>query len=152
MKKKIFLDMAEEEVCDDADVIVADGIGSCVVVFLQDKENSVVGGAHVVLPGDGDISSPKRADNLIDEMMGEIKSKGAEKDKLEAKIVGGSHIFGFSKDVGEKNVESVKEILSDKNIDIVSEDTGGTKGRNVKFECDTGKVEVCDSQGNCKYY
>lgn len=151
MEEKLFLDMADAEIAEDEELILAEGIGSCVVVLIRDVEDEVSGGAHVVLPAESEKSS-KAADTLIDELVGELKSSGAEKENLEAKVFGGADIFGFSEGIGDENVESVKEILDEKGIKITAEDTGGEKGRSIEYHCDSGRVEVCDSQQNCKHY
>jgi chemotaxis protein CheD len=152
MVDKIFLDMGDVRVMEDSETMIAEGVGSCVILILRDGDSSVTGGAHIVLPAGEEENSPKRADSLIDKLLEEIESRGVKKRDLKAKMFGGGHIFGFSESVGQDNVESTKNILEEEGIDLIVEDTGGEKGRNIEYECDTGKAEVCDSVGDCKYY
>lgn len=143
--------MAEAKVVQGSDTLTAEGVGSCVAVCLMDKENEIMGMAHVVLPTDrGD--SEKYADTLLSELIHKLKAEGADKENLEAKIFGGSTIFDFSSGIGEKNIKSAKDFLEEENIPVVSEDTGGDKGRSIKAYSDSGNVEVKKSFESKKVY
>lgn len=135
-------DMGEYRIGTGKDVLVSLGIGSCVAVGLIDEKNSRCGIAHVMLPADEDEESEKRADVLIDEMVEEMKYRGSRVDDMEAKIFGGSSMFNNSFNIGEENVESVKEELKKRGIDIKKEDTGGEKGRAVWLNCRSGNAVV----------
>jgi len=134
----------------DDEVVAALGLGSCVAVCLYCEEKSVAGVAHVMLPRKESRKSEKRADILIDKLIGEINSRGVETQKISSKIFGGASMFGNRKlNVGQENIESVEEILEDYNIPIVSRDTGGEKGRSVWISCVSGKV-ILKKFGECE--
>ena len=64
-----------------------------------------------------------------------------------AKIVGGASMFGqltggTGINVGERNVNSTKDVLASANIPLLAEDTGLDYGRSVYFHLEDGRVEV----------
>jgi chemotaxis protein CheD len=66
---------------------------------------------------------------------------------MSAKIVGGASMFKFRSDtplgkIGERNAEETRNILTEKNIPIVIEDTGGNTGRVIDFFMDDGHLKV----------
>lgn len=134
--------MGEFKVGQDKDVLVSLGIGSCVAVGLIDDENSRCGLAHVMLPAEEGEDGEKHADVLLEELLDELRDEGTDPENLEAKIFGGASMFDSSFDVGERNVESVKEELQDRGIPVVKEDTGGESGRAVWLNCRNGNVVV----------
>ncbi|MBR9675604.1 chemotaxis protein CheD [Candidatus Woesearchaeota archaeon] len=133
------------------------GLGSCVAVALIDKDSHVGGLAHVMLPDskacalrvnndrDANILN-KYADVAISKLVEKMVKKGANKNHIIAKVVGGARMFQYcnseSMDIGRKNIEIIKRILYDKGIQIEAEDIGGTHGRSVRFNTATGKLVI----------
>ena len=82
-------------------------------------------------------------DVAINEMLKRIESQGAEREDLEAKLIGGANMFpSFDSDIGKDNVSSAKEKLKKERIKIVGECVGGSQGRSVEFSPTTGVVTV----------
>ncbi len=52
--------------------------------------------------------------------------------------------------IGEKNVQAVKEALLANNIKLLAEDVGGTCGRRVVFNVSTGSTYVSTLNGEVK--
>ena len=44
--------------------------------------------------------------------------------------------------IGYRNAVSVKNILSEMNIKIVAEDIGGTMGRTIELDTETGELKI----------
>ena len=121
-------------------------LGSCVGVTLYDKFTKTGGMIHVMLP---DSSRSKGrltrfADtgipNLVNCMINEHSSS---RSLLTAKIFGGAKMFNvFSKalDVGNNNIEACVNTLKQQGIKIECGITGGTKGTQIKFHVNDGKV------------
>lgn len=140
-KREEDIKMAEHAVGTGSDVLAALGLGSCIAVALYDYENSIGGLAHVMLPSKEGENSPKRADVLINRLVESMKDEGADMEEVKAKIFGGASMFDSNNlNIGEENVESVKEELEKRDIPIVMEDTGGDKGRAVWLNCRSGDV------------
>jgi chemotaxis protein CheD len=152
MGEVIKVGMADLNVCKTPDSLTTLGLGSCVGVAIYDKNTKITGLAHIMLPSSKEISNnsniAKFADTGIEETVRLMKKMGADTSKLVAKIAGGAQMFAFSLknndmlNVGERNVNAVKEKLKELNIPIVAEDTGLNYGRTVIIDSNTGMYTI----------
>lgn len=123
-------------------------LGSCVGICLFDTEKKIGGMSHIMLPELKFKSSIKKyADSAIPSMLEEMMNAKARKEKIVAKIVGGSKMFqvgdnSIMGEIGKNNVIKVKEVLSSMGIRIVAEDVGGDYGRTVDFYLATGELRI----------
>ena len=132
------------------DVIATYALGSCVGICLYDNSRKIGGLAHIMLPDSREAKngseSPRRyADTAIDELLRLMRAKGANPINLTAKIAGGAQMFKTQLstfNIGARNVDAVKRVLSAKNIKIIAEDTGKDYGRTVFFDTSTGIMTV----------
>ncbi len=160
MSTTIEIHIAELFAGDQQNIIVTNGVGSCIVVVLYDRLARVGGMAHAILPRkkDNDTSLQfqdrdaigrmfvKYADQAVDMLVAEIESLGGSTEHAVAKLVGGAHMFalleGDQHGIGWENTISAREELKKYGITIETEVVGGTVGRNVRFDCATGIVEI----------
>ena len=144
----------------EENIIVTNGVGSCIVVVLYDRLTRIGGMAHAILPRARDFSKKeifrtrdedgrrfvKYADQAVDVLIEDILALGGVKEHLVAKLVGGAHMFalleGDQHGVGWENTVAAREQLASHQINIETEVVGGTVGRNVHFDCATGIVEI----------
>ncbi|HTN75385.1 MAG TPA: chemotaxis protein CheD [Pirellulaceae bacterium] len=130
----------------DSDELIA-VLGSCVGLVLLNPQQRLAVLAHVVLPASsGRAGLPgKYADTAIPEMLDLLASEGQLASGLVAKLAGGANMFGNSSgpmQIGEGNIAAVTKILAQHNIRVIAKDLGGSKGRRVTVNCQTGLVEV----------
>jgi chemotaxis protein CheD len=127
------------------------GLGSCVAIVLYDPVAKVGGLAHVLLPNEAmsrDRSNPaKFPTTAVPLVLNEMRRLGANQERVRAKIVGGASMFGNLMppggiNIGERNVNAVREVLAVANVPIVAEDTGSDYGRSVYLFLGDGRVEV----------
>ena len=148
---EIHVGMADLKVAQAPVVLTSLGIGSCVGVALYYSRNKVGGLAHIMLP---DINAVKNKSNrakfantAIPDMLAKMEGMGADRRFVKDKIMGGAHMFGFVKsnkifNVGDRNVEKVREVLKDLKLKLLNEDTGGSYGRSLYFDLETGDVKI----------
>jgi len=133
-------------------------VGSCVVIAIYDRNDSVGGLAHAMLPHrrgkkeekmtdfKSGNTSAKYADEAVENLVRGIKAKGGDEKKLVAKLVGGASMFkkltGDKHGIGAQNIESAREKLQSMGIEIDNEDTGGSSGKIVEFHVKNGMVQV----------
>jgi len=115
------------------------GLGSCIALVLFDKINKVSAMSHILLPKahtNKEINFPHKYANFsVKLLMKELLNHGAVSKNIRAMVVGGSKIFDFGNNImGFDNISSVKEELDSLKIQIITEDTGGSRGRNVIFD------------------
>ena len=120
-------------------------------IAVRDPVTKVGGLAHIMLPDSTSIRNnsniPKFADTGIEELVRQIVSAGANRNRLVAKIAGGAQMFSFQQKadmvrVGDRNVEAVKKKLQQMKIPILASDTGKNYGRTVIFYPETGDFVI----------
>ncbi len=148
---EIHVGMADMKVAKAPTILTSLGLGSCVGIILYYSRKKIGGLAHIMLP---DIEAVKNranrakfANTAIPELVEKMEKLGAERRFIKAKIMGGAHMFGFAKtnkvfNVGSRNAEKVKAVLKEMRIRLVAEDTGGSYGRSLYFDLNTGEVRV----------
>jgi chemotaxis protein CheD len=133
------------------DVLVSLGLGSCVCIAAFDPKSGVAGMAHIVLPDSGGKEgrqSPKFADVAIPELFKQMQKAGATINKLVLKLAGGAHMMLVAApdtsqmNIGDRNIEAVKDLLKEAGHRVSAEDLGGTQGRTVRLTVGTGSVTV----------
>ena len=159
MSKHVEIHIAELFSGKEDYVITTSGVGSCVVIVLYDRLVRVCGMPHAILPhrrqsdtmaeshrdDEGRVLA-KYVDQAIKLLIEEIVINGGSRDHLVAKLIGGAHMFvlleGDKHGIGWENTEAARIELAQSNIPIETEVVGGTVGRNVRFDCATGIVEI----------
>jgi chemotaxis protein CheD len=131
-------------------VISTIGLGSCVAIAIYDKQARIGGMAHVLLPSEG-LSRDKEnrakfPGTAVPLLLEEMKKLGA-RGPFTAKIVGGSSMFGAllpsgGINMGERNVLSSRQALSEAGIPLAAQDVGGDYGRSVYFHLADGRLLV----------
>ena len=123
-------------------------LGSCVGVILHDPVKHVSGLAHVMLPRNArsDSSVGKYADTAIPALLAMMAGKGSRAASLKAYLVGGAKMFPMASEgigsIGDQNVEAARKILEEAAVPIVYEEIGGTQGRTVIFNNESGEISV----------
>lgn len=125
------------------------GLGSCVAVIMYDPVAKLGGILHVLLPN-APHSKPdnpeKYADTGTRRLLEEMLAKGARKERIVVKLVGGAQMFPsmnlYVKDIGKANCTEIWKVLRDLGIKVVGEDIEGFRGRSAFLDTNTGKVTV----------
>ncbi|MFH1092897.1 MAG: chemotaxis protein CheD [Candidatus Omnitrophota bacterium] len=143
--------MADSKSAKAPTVLTSLGLGSCVGVVLYYAREKIGGLAHIMLPEielvKNKSNRAKFANTAIPDLLEKMEALGADRRFVKAKIMGGAHMFGFSKtnkifNIGERNIEKTREVLQSLNIRIAAEDVGGSHGRSLYFYLETGDVRV----------
>lgn len=152
--------MADLNIADGGAVLKTTGLGSCVGLTLFDPVLKLGGMAHIMLPSsdiarEGQINIAKYADTAIPELLRLMKDKGAVIHRLIAKMAGGAQMFAFmggsdTMRIGPRNVEATKLALEHYSIPLVAEDTGGSYGRTVELNSQTGVFSIRSVQYGVK--
>ena len=119
-------------------------LGSCVAVCLFDKKLEIGGINHFMLPlwnGTG-LASPKYGNVATEKLIKSMIANGSDVKDLIAKVFGGANQMDSTMDIGDRNIAIAKEVLENHGIPIVAENTGGSIGRKLRYETNTGKVKM----------
>ncbi len=148
--KTITVGMADLRTGRDGDKLITLGLGSCVGVTLFDPITHIGGLAHVMLPQSVPSMAGNRAkfaDTALEDLYKEIIRMGATASKLQAKMAGGAHMFSQAMKsdvikVGERNAFACRQLLARMRIPLRVEDTGGTYGRTIELDTQTGALTI----------
>jgi len=140
--------IADIEVAEPPDILRTI-LGSCIGICLYDNKYRIGGLAHIMLPKIVDMNSDKKkyADTAIPLLLDRMLKKGANMDRITAKLVGGATMFTLPSrtnftNIGQNNAISVKNILNNLKIKIIAEELGGDFGRTIDFYMDTGAIKI----------
>ncbi|GAB2490426.1 chemoreceptor glutamine deamidase CheD [Alkalibacterium psychrotolerans] len=150
MTEQIKVGISDYKIAAAPNQLVTIGLGSCVGIALYAPKAKVGALSHIMLPDSTAFKDksnwPKFADLALPKIIKELKEQTNE-DQLLVKIAGGASMFSFSEassvlQIGQRNVDSVKRILADLNLTILSEDVGGKMGRSMFVNLETFEVRV----------
>jgi len=147
MPELIKVGMADLKAGKNPDSIISYGLGSCVGIALYDPQTKIGGLAHIMLPDSTQAratdNKAKFADTALPVLLDEVLALGGSRNRLTAKIAGGSQMFSFAQAtdvmrIGDRNAEAVRAVLKSMSIRLVAEDVGGNYGRTVELLLDSG--------------
>ena len=146
-----FVSVAGAAIAKGNDILATVGLGSCVAILLHDPLVRVAGMAHVLLPAPhgtcGSADMARYATTAVPFLLQEMVRGGADRTRVNARIVGGANLFGSSRSVaviaaGERNLEAVRDALEWAAVPVVGEEVGRDHGRSVRMRAADGRVVV----------
>ncbi|RLF45528.1 MAG: hypothetical protein DRN17_02360 [Thermoplasmata archaeon] len=134
-------------------ILKSNAIASCVVIAAYDSIKKVGALAHVMVPGaapEGKTFQRTRyAYDAIEEMINRMTHLGADKDGIEACLVGGGNVLKREDDnISQENIASVVELLNKKRIKVRAKAIGGTERRSISLGVGNGCIRY--TRGDAK--
>ncbi|HVP57093.1 MAG TPA: chemotaxis protein CheD [bacterium] len=131
-------------------VLVTHALGSCLGLMIYDPVLRVGGLLHAMLPlsqinPEKAVSNPFMfVDTGVPELFRAVYALGGEKGRIVVKVAGCARPLNAGEmfRIGERNHVMLKKLLWKNSILISAEDVGGTAGRTVHFDLDTGRVVI----------
>lgn len=119
-------------------------LGSCVSVCLHDPVLKIGGMNHILLP---ENTSQNASDvifglHAMELLINALLKRGSTRQNMQAKVFGGASMISGLSNIGEKNVQFVQTFLRDEGYSVLATDTGGSRGRRVRFWPATGRVQM----------
>lgn len=133
--------------CSKSPLEITTILGSCVSVCLWDSKLKIGGMNHFMMPlwnGDG-LASPKYGNIAIEKLIFNMLYLGSKRDNIVAKVFGGAAVLVACDGlfhIGERNIQIQEELLRQERINVVAKSLGGTVGRKLIFETETGLVKM----------
>ncbi len=132
--------------------IITTVLGSCVSACVHDTAAGIGGMNHFMLPisegsgwggADDLVGSATRYGNYaMEHMINQILKNGGDRNNLEIKIFGGGKIISSLTDIGEQNVQFIRQYIETEGLRLVSENVGDLFPRKIIYYPVTGKVLV----------
>ena len=124
------------------------GIGSCIVVAAYNLREQIGGMAHIMLPRiapQRSLEKTKYAFDGIEQLLNKMFEAGANTDETEVCLVGAGNVLQKEDDtICAANIESVTDILREKNIPVMASVLGGTKRKSVFLDIETGCISYAE--------
>jgi chemotaxis protein CheD len=149
--RELVVRVADLRVGVAGDVLITQGLGSCVAILLHDSEARIGGMAHVLLPSPAlsrpDANPAKFPQSAVPRLLELMVADGAQTDRISARLAGGASMFAAlappgTIQMGERNLVAARQVLRTLGVPLVAEAVGGDFGRTVRLSVNDGKVEV----------
>jgi len=134
------------------DEIITTVVGSCVSACIRDRVKGIGGMNHFMLPmqshHDGHWAhtqvnvATRYGSYAMEHVINEILHYGGQRQNLEVKLFGGGHIMHRMANIGEQNINFVKDYVRLEKLNLVAEDLGDIHPRKIMFFPKKGLVRV----------
>jgi chemotaxis protein CheD len=145
--KKFNIVQGEHHVDDDPRIVISTILGSCIAACIWDVKLGLGGMNHFLLPGDdGSRQSPHSGDAMrfgvhaMELLVNGLLRRGAQRNRLQAKLFGGARMIKGLTDIGELNAKFAEKFLAAEGIVLVGGSLRGEQGRRVQFWPVTGRA------------
>lgn len=135
-------------------------LGSCVSLVLWHPIKRIGGMCHIMLPSRGTkrkANEPldgKYGDEAWELFMIELEKSRTKPFEYVTKLFGGATMFTDSEktlneiksgsitkmNMGQRNIEMIREVIKLNNLNLISENTGGNSSRRIHFDLWSGNV------------
>jgi chemotaxis protein CheD len=134
-----------------SDEIITTVLGSCISACVRDPGLRIGGMNHFMLPEDITKGSSAWSDPrtglatrygsfAMESLLNDLMKLGARRDRLEVKLAGGGRILASMTDVGERNIQFVRNWLNIEGLKIAGEDVGDSYPRRIQYFPASGRV------------
>jgi chemotaxis protein CheD len=151
VSRELLVRVADLRVGVADDVLITQGLGSCVAILLYDAEARIGGMAHILLPSPAlsrvDANPAKFPQSAIPRLLELMAADGAQPARVSARLAGGASMFAAlappgTIHMGERNLVAARQVLHTHGVPLVGEAVGGDFGRTVRLIVNDGRVEV----------
>jgi chemotaxis protein CheD len=149
--RELVVRVADLRVGVAGDVLITQGLGSCVAILLYDAGARIGGLAHVLLPSPAlsrmDANPAKFPQSAVPRLLELMVADGAQQSRVSARLVGGASMFAAltppgTINMGERNLVAARQVLGNHGVPLVGEAVGGDFGRTVRLSVNDGTVTV----------
>lgn len=147
--RQIKIGIGDMKLARQEGTLITYALGSCIGITLYDPNIKLGALIHIMLPNAGGNTGNvfKFADTGIRETLRKMTAFGGVKSRYICKIAGGAQMFemtggGSIGNIGQRNIDSVKQTLRAEGIRIKNQDVGKNYARTMLLDVSTGKVSI----------
>jgi len=154
MSKIIDVQIGQVKAAQGKAILRSKAIGSCIAIVAYDRVRKIGALAHVMLPGKAPArkkrgAKTRYAADAIDAILTQMTQLGSKTDDIKVVLVGGGNVLGRKDDtICKDNVESVLELLLQKQLNVQAQAVGGTARRSVSLDVERGIVFCTEGNGS----
>ncbi|CUX49479.1 chemotaxis protein CheD [Clostridium sp. C105KSO13] len=150
MSKEVIVGIADMKILRQEGTLITYALGSCIGISIYDPMIKLTALLHIMLPmspGKEVSQVFKFADTGIQETLRRMSVFGGIKSRYICKIAGGARMFEVLQNsslanIGERNIESVKNILQKERMQLTRQDVGSNYARTMRVSAETGTVTI----------
>ena len=134
--RRVPLVQGECRVSADAHVMLTTTLGSCVAACIRDPVAGVGGMNHFLLPENPDgegLLSLRYGAFAMELLINGLLNKGARRERLEAKLFGGSRLSDGLMDIGARNAAFARNFLQREGVALKGGSLGGVQARRIQY-------------------
>lgn len=128
-------------------------LGSCISACIRDRVSGIGGMNHFMLPASvkdepeawtatGLGAATRYGNYAMEHLINVILRNGGNRQNLEVKIFGGGRVLANMTDVGQRNINFVREYLKTEGLAVIAEDVGDVFPRMVVYFPFSGMAKV----------
>lgn len=125
-------------------------LGSCIGIVLYNPDKQIGAISHIMLakdPTGRDLNKNpmKYGETALPMLLKMMEEKESPRGSYSARIFGGASMFkginsNFLQNIGEQNIEIVRDFLTKNKIPLLVEDVAGHDGRTISLYLDDGRI------------
>jgi len=147
MKKTIHISTGEVKMGTAGDLLISNGIGSCIVIVGINLEKEIGAVAHFMLPGKAPDTEAqnktKYAEDSVDMLLKLLQSDMDNLSPIRTCLIGAGNVLKKQDDtICESNIRSISALLNDLKIGISASSLGGNYRRSVHFDIEKAEVFI----------
>ncbi len=134
--RRVHLVQGECRVSGDKHVMLTTTLGSCVAACIRDPIAGVGGMNHFLLPENPDgegLLSLRYGAFAMELLINGLLNKGARRERLEAKLFGGSRLSEGLMDIGARNAAFARDFLQREGVAFKGGSLGGALARRIQY-------------------
>ncbi|GLR66141.1 putative chemoreceptor glutamine deamidase CheD [Acidocella aquatica] len=147
-EKKIHIVQGEQYVDDNPNTVLTTILGSCIAACIWDNTLGLGGMNHFLLPGTDAGSQQRQLEgdvmrfgvHAMELLVNGLLRRGAQRNRLQAKLFGGARMIKGLTDIGELNATFAERFLKAEGIAIAGGSLRGEQGRRIQFWPVTGRA------------
>jgi chemotaxis protein CheD len=133
LERRLHIVQGEYQVSDDPCLVLATLLGSCVSACIRDPIAGVGGMNHFLLPGTDGSGGESHGVHAMELLVNGLLTRGARRDRLEAKLFGGGRLLDGLTDVGAQNSTFAEQFLKNEGIRFVGGSLRGDQARRIQY-------------------
>ncbi len=141
LDRKINIIQGEQHVDDDPRTVLTTILGSCIAACIWDGVAGLGGMNHFLLPGDdADMKNRQPGGDAMrfgvhamELLVNGLLRRGAQRNRLQAKLFGGARMIKGLTDIGELNARFAERFLQAEGIAFAGGSLRGEQGRRIQF-------------------
>lgn len=146
--EQVKVGIADYKITQAPNSLITIGLGSCIGIALYDRLTKKGALLHIMLADSTKFNDTSKWEKFADLAIPKVaKELTKSPNRLVAKIAGGASLFQTpnsvnSLQIGQRNIEMVKQVLDDLSIPILGEHVGGDSGRTMIVDLETFEVKI----------